>query len=68
LETTRDDAYIAGQINARMGNRDEALRWLEKAYEQRSGYVALLKVDPELDNLHSDPRFQPLLRRMNLLQ
>jgi TolB-like protein/DNA-binding winged helix-turn-helix (wHTH) protein/Flp pilus assembly protein TadD len=68
LKTTRDDAYIAGQINARLGNRDEALRWLEKAYEQRSGYVALLKVDPELDDLHSDSRFQTLLRRMNLLQ
>lgn len=57
LETTRDDPYISGQINPRLGNRDEAFRWLEKACEQRSGFVALLEVDPELDNLHSDPRF-----------
>lgn len=66
LEVTRDDAYVAAQINARLGNRDEAFQWLEKAYEQRSGFVALLKVDPELDSLHSDPRFQTLLGRMNL--
>lgn len=66
LEVTRDDANVAAQINARLGNRDEAFQWLEKAYEQRSGFVALLKVDPELDSLHSDPRFQTLLDRMNL--
>jgi len=68
IETTRDDPYVSGQINARLGNQDEAFRWLETAYERRSGFVALLKVDPELDNLHSDPRFQTLLHRMNLVQ
>jgi hypothetical protein len=68
IETTQDDPYVSGQINARLGNRDEAFRWLETAYERRSGFVALLKVDPELDNLHSDSRFQTLLHRMNLLQ
>jgi len=67
LRTPRKDAYFSAQLNARLGNKDEAFRWLEKAYEQRSGFLALLKVDPELDNLHSDPRFQTLLRRMNLL-
>lgn len=67
LELTQEGPYLPGQINARLGNRDEAFRWLEKLCEERSGFAALLKVDPELDSLHSDPRFQGLLARMNLL-
>ena len=68
LELTKSDGYVMAQINARLGNRDQAFRWLEKAYEQRSGYLVLLKVDPELDNLRSDHRFEAHLRRLNLLQ
>lgn len=60
------EPYTLGQINARLGNRDEAFRWLQKTCDERSGWANLLKVDPELDNLHSDPRFQTLLRRVNL--
>ena len=67
LEVTEGDGYVLAQINARLGNRDQAFRCLDQAFEQRSGYLALLKVDPELDNLRSDPRFQDHLRRMNLL-
>jgi TolB-like protein/DNA-binding winged helix-turn-helix (wHTH) protein len=68
LEVTQGDGYILAQINARLGNRDQAFRCLNQAFEQRSGYLALLKVDPELDNLRSDPRFQTHLHRMNLLK
>jgi len=67
LELTEDDGYVLAQINARLGNRDQAFRCLDQAFEQRSGYLALLKVDPELDHLRSDPRFQAHLRRMNLV-
>jgi tetratricopeptide (TPR) repeat protein len=66
LQLTVEDAYVAAKINARLGNRDEACRLLEKAYEQRSGFLLMLNVDPELDDLHSDPRFQALVRRLNL--
>jgi TolB-like protein/DNA-binding winged helix-turn-helix (wHTH) protein/Tfp pilus assembly protein PilF len=48
-----------------LGDKDEALAWLEKAYENRSPGPVFLKVDPRLDSLRSDPRFQALLRRMN---
>jgi TolB-like protein/DNA-binding winged helix-turn-helix (wHTH) protein len=68
LELTRGDGYLLAQINARLGNPDQAFFWLERAYEQRSGYLPLLKVDPELDNLRADHRFEAHLRRLNLLQ
>ena len=67
LEVTKGDGYVLAQTNARLGNRDQAFRCLDQAFEQRSGLLALIKVDPELDNLRSDPRFQDQLRRMNLL-
>jgi len=40
--------------------------WLQKAYADRSMFVTFLKVEPELDNLRSDPRYTDLLRRLNL--
>jgi tetratricopeptide (TPR) repeat protein len=58
-------AYAVALIYAGLGDRDAAFEWLEKAYKDRSASMALLKVDPALNNLHSDPRFQELSRRVN---
>jgi TolB-like protein len=57
--------YVVGRIYAMLGQNDEAFRWLEVAYERRAEWMVLLKVDPALDNLRPDPRFQDLMRRMN---
>ncbi len=51
-----------------MGNNDQAMAWLEKAYVQRSNGLTGLKVDPLYDPLRGDPRFQNLLRRVGLAQ
>jgi DNA-binding winged helix-turn-helix (wHTH) protein/Tfp pilus assembly protein PilF len=51
-----------------MGNKEEALADLEKAYSQHFGILTTLKVDPVFDPLRSDPRFQDLLRRVGLAQ
>jgi len=48
-----------------VGEKDEAISWLERGYEVRGGDMVLLKVGPHWDPLRSDPRFQDLLRRMN---
>jgi TolB-like protein/DNA-binding winged helix-turn-helix (wHTH) protein len=56
------EVYIA------LGDKDEAMRWLEQGYKERDLWLALLKVWPRFDPLRSDPRFQDLLRRMKFLQ
>ena len=51
-----------------LGEKDNALAWLEKAHDERSTATGLcaLKVSPLFDSLRSDPRFADLLRHMNL--
>ena len=48
------------------GETDAAFRWLDRAYRQRDPGMEMLKIDPLLRNLHSDPRFQAMLVRMSL--
>jgi TolB-like protein/Tfp pilus assembly protein PilF/tRNA A-37 threonylcarbamoyl transferase component Bud32 len=58
-------AYANAMVYAGLGERDQALAWLERAYQARSTCMNWLKVFPLLDSLRSDPRFQDLLQRMN---
>ncbi len=58
--------YNIAVVYTGLGEKDQALAWLEKAYQDRSFYLTWLKVDPELDSLRSDPRFQDLMRRVGL--
>jgi hypothetical protein len=54
------------KLYAAVGDADAGLQWLEQAYRDRRGYLAYLKIEPELDPFRSDPRFQRLLERMRL--
>ena len=52
---------------AAAGQKDKAFEWLEKAYEEREGQdLTLLKYAPDFKNLHSDPRFSAMLRKIGL--
>jgi hypothetical protein len=54
-------------IYAALGNKEKAFEWLEKSYQDHSLAVGLgMKSFPGFDPLRSDPRFNDLLRRMNL--
>ncbi|MGB3861251.1 MAG: protein kinase [Candidatus Aminicenantaceae bacterium] len=55
-------------LYTRAGKNDEALEWLEKAYEERDPNFSYICVDPIFDDLRDDPRFQKLLRHLNLPQ
>jgi hypothetical protein len=58
------NAYLIAAVYAALGDKDEAFRILEKAVGERQ-FLTPLKVEPPLESLHSDPRWQVLLRRMN---
>jgi serine/threonine protein kinase/Tfp pilus assembly protein PilF len=55
------------QLYVTLGERDRAFEWLDKAYQDRRGWLAYLKIEPMLDGLRDDPRFQRLLERMRLV-
>ena len=60
--------YYLALICIALSRGDEAFCWLEKAYQERAAWAAWTKIDPRLDGLRSDPRFDDLLRRMNFPQ
>jgi eukaryotic-like serine/threonine-protein kinase len=53
-------------VHLGLGNHDQAFTWLERAYEERRGWLAYLKVEPMLDPLRSDSRFAEFVHRMRL--
>jgi len=58
--------YHMAVLYTGLGDKDRAIEQLNKAYEERAGWVINLKVEPLFDTLRSDPRFGDLLRRMSL--
>jgi len=70
LKRKRERSFVPptalGIISGALGEKDEAFAWLEKAYELRDPQLTYLKVGRRYTPLHSDPRFQDLLRRMGL--
>lgn len=51
-------------LYAQIGDKDKAFHFLEKAFEERSFRIAVLQVEPMLDPLRSDPRYDHLLKRI----
>ena len=73
-ETTLNDllardhvsSYDVALVYAGMGVVDEAFDWLERAYDERSGWLVFLQVEPRFDALRSDERFSALAKRVGL--
>lgn len=59
-------SYYFAMIHLGLDETDEAFACLERAYEERSGFMAFIKVEPMLDPLRSDPRFIDLEHRIGL--
>jgi len=59
-------AYPVATIYAALGRSDDALTWLERAYDEHDSWMNYLGLDPRLDSLRPDPRFSALLQRMKL--
>jgi hypothetical protein len=59
-------AFEIASVYSYRGEQDQALKWLERAAEQRDPNLFFLKDNPFLKNIESDPRFKAFLRKMNL--
>jgi len=72
LKKLSNQRYVSSadiaMIYVGLGDNDHAFAWLQKAFLERSWYLVLLRVDPRLDSLRSDPRFQELVSRVGLPQ
>ncbi len=49
-----------------LGDTDRTFEWIERARDERRGWVTYLKVEPPLDPIRGDPRYFELVRRMRL--
>jgi tetratricopeptide (TPR) repeat protein len=60
--------FFMARAYAGLRRKDQAFKWLEKAYELRSefSWFVFLGVDPDFDSLRSDPRFDAFLRHVGL--
>ena len=59
-------AYGFAVAYAGLDDKDQAFQWLERSFQDRAWEITYLKVDPFMDNLHSDARFADLVRRVGL--
>jgi TolB-like protein/Tfp pilus assembly protein PilF len=70
LHTQAAQRYIPatyiGILHAGLGDTEAAFEWLEKAFEERADGLTLLNVEPMVDTLRPDPRFQSLIHRIGL--
>jgi tetratricopeptide (TPR) repeat protein len=58
------DAYLIGEVYAGLGEKEKAFEWLNKAYEEHAGQMIFIKIDPWIKNLHSDPRYKALVKKV----
>ena len=60
-------AYQIAEATAFMGDIEAAFQWLEISYEMRDGGINYLIGDPLMKSLHADPRWEPFLLKVGLL-
>ena len=66
--TGYSSAYVIATLYAELGDKDQAFRWLNAAYQERDRWLLGLKTDFLLDPIRSDPRFAELVRKVGLPQ
>jgi tetratricopeptide (TPR) repeat protein len=66
-EDSHNAAYQIAQVYAWRGENDRAFEWLGRAREQHDGGLTIIRVDPILGKLHSDPRWRAFLASINLV-
>lgn len=56
--------YGIAVVYVGLKDREQAYKWLERAYSEQNTELTFLRVDPRLDPLRDDPRFQELLKKV----
>ncbi len=69
LKENGREGYVSpvgfAQLYTVLGEKDKAFEWLEKACQERSpSWLLFLRADPQFDDLRSDTRFAPLVKRI----
>ena len=59
-------AYEIAKVYLALGEQDEMFAWLDRAYEQRANQLIFANVDPQLDSVRDDRRFQALIEKLGL--
>jgi hypothetical protein len=60
------DPYLLAVVYEGLGDKDRLFTELDNAFAERSTWLPWLKLDPKWDNVHSDPRFTSLVKRVGL--
>ncbi len=58
--------FFFALVYAGLNDKEKALEWLQKAYEEKSGSVRYLKMEPRLQNLRNEPRYTTLMKKIGL--
>ena len=58
--------FFFALVYAGLNDKEKALEWLEKAYEEKSGSVRYLKMEPRLQNVRNEPRYIALMKKIGL--
>jgi eukaryotic-like serine/threonine-protein kinase len=70
LQRSAGEGYVSpaafASVHMGLDEWDEALPWIERAFDDRRGWLAYLRVNPMFDRVRDDPRFVALIRRMRL--
>jgi DNA-binding winged helix-turn-helix (wHTH) protein/Tfp pilus assembly protein PilF len=71
LISASEERYISSEeiagVYAALGNTGKALEWLDKACAEHAAALIYLNIDPVYDGIRGDPRFQAIVRRVNLI-
>ena len=57
------NAFLIAEVYSVLGDKEEAFKWLERAYRDRDYFMRWIKIDPQLNNIRSDPRFKEYLKK-----